>query len=217
MKRIFIIIGLVTVIVNFLGCSELTNRNGVKFDNQTEDSIFKPLEVHSNKPTFKVLNEKIIDTTSDDGLLEVIFNHLLARLPNDHEKDYETVMSWNKSNQAIFMIMIFEAEVSNGGYNQFYYNSSGEFYKQLPSALKLIGAYRMGNLTQRANDIYDKEKSNIKERQDGTIEGFFNSYEGNPLNKFDDEFFKLYEKENLQDIQIAYIRAHKTDFIHNQK
>jgi hypothetical protein len=217
MKRILIIIGFITTSLNFFGCSGLTNKKDEKFDSQTVDIIFDTLGVHRNKPFFKVLNEQIIDTTSDDDILKVVFDDLLARLPNDHEKDYETVMSWNKSRQAIFMIMLFEAEVSNGGYNQFYYNSSGEFYKQLPSALKLVGANKLSNLTQRANEVYYKEKSNIRERQDGTIEGFFDSYEDNPLNKFDDEFFKLYEKENLQSIQIAYVRAHKTDFIQNQE
>lgn len=95
------------------------------------------------------------------------------------------------------MIWALEAEVNNGGYNQFYFNSSGQFYKHLPDALKLVGAPKFADLTKRANNTFEKENPKITQHQDGTIEGFSKSYDENPLNKFDDEFYDLYETENL--------------------
>jgi hypothetical protein len=111
------------------------------------------------------------------------------------------------------MIWLLEAEVNNGGYNQFYFNSSGQFYKQLPEALRLIGAYKFADLTIRANNTYEKENAKITKYQDGTIEGFSKSYDDNPLNKFDDEFYDLYKQEDLQKIQVDYIRKHKSAFV----
>jgi hypothetical protein len=37
--------------------------------------------------------------------------------------------------------------------------------------------------------------------------------EDNPLDKFDDEFFDLYKKEDLQRIQVDFIRKHKIEFV----
>ena len=122
-------------------------------------------------------------------------------------------MNWNKPRQAIYMIWLLEAEVNNGGYNQFYFNSSGQFYKHLPDALKLVGADKFAELTKKANNIYEKENTKITKDQDGAIEGFSKSYDDNPLNKFDDEFYELYKTENLQQIQVDFIRKHKTEFI----
>jgi len=142
-----------------------------------------------------------------------VFDNLSEKLPEDYEKEYETVMTWNKSRQAIYIIWVLEAEVNNGGYNQFYSNSSGQFYKELPQALRLVGATGFADLTQRANDLFEKENENITKHQDGTIEGFSKSYEDNPLNDLDTEFYELYETEKLMQIQVDYIRQNKNDFI----
>ena len=161
------------------------------------------------------ITEQIIDNTSDDKLLQLIFDNLSQKQPKDYTKEFETVMSWNKSQQAIYMIWSFEGEVNNGGYNQFYYNSSTQFYKYLPNALKYIGANKFADLTQQANDIFENENEKISKYQDGTIEGFSKSYNNNPLNDLDDKFYDLYQNENLQQIQVNYIRTHKQEFIDN--
>jgi len=182
------------MILNLFGCSERTKQN-------------------NSKPSIqRQLTEQIIDTTSDDMLLEVVYNNLFHKLLAANDKEYEIVMSWNKSRQAIYMIVQLEAEVNNGGYNQFYFNSSGQFAQALPDALKLVGATKFADLTERANNTFEKDKSKITEHQDGTIEGFSKSYENNPLHKFDDEFYKLNETKNLQKIQVDYIRKNKKEF-----
>ena len=178
-----------------------------------EEQLANSVEAFKNRPIYKELTEKIIDTTKDENLLQVVFDNLSEKQPTDYEKEYETVMTWNKSRQAIFMIWMLEAEVNNGGYNQFYSNTSGQFYKYLPEALKLVGANKFAKLTEKANKTFEKENEKITKHQDGTIEGFSKSYDDNPLNDFDTEFYDLYKTENLQQIQIDFIRKNKKEFI----
>jgi len=213
MTRGIILIGLITTIINLFGCSGQTKKNDGKLPKETEEQISNSVEAFKNRPIHKELTEKIIDTTSDENLLEVVFDNLSEKLPADYEKEYEMVISWNKARQAIYMIWALEAEVHNGGYNQFYFNSSGQFYKDLPDALKLVGADKFADLTKRANETFEKENPKITQHQDGTLEGFSKSYDDNPLNKFDDEFYALYNTENLQQIQVNFIRKNKKDFI----
>ncbi|WP_333577518.1 DMP19 family protein [Sphingobacterium sp.] len=194
MRTPIITIGIIIMILNLFGCSERTKQN-------------------NNKPSIQTpLTEQIIDTTSDDMLLEVVYDNLFRKLSATYDKEYEIVLSWNKSRQAIYMISQLEAEVNNGGYNQFYFNASGQFAAALPEALKLVGATKFADLTERANRTFEKEKSKITKDQDGTVEGFGKSYENNPLNKFDKEFYKLNDVENLQKIQVDYIRKNKKEF-----
>ncbi|WP_433900543.1 DMP19 family protein [Sphingobacterium puteale] len=194
MRTQIITIGIIIIILNLFGCSERTKQNNNKLSIQTP------------------LTEQTIDTTSDDMLLEVVYDNLFRKLSAAYDKEYEIVFSWNKSRQAIYMISRLEAEVNNGGYNQFYFNSSGQFATALPEALKLVGATQFADLTERANSTFEKEKSKITEDQDGTVEGFSKSYENNPLNKFDEVFYKLNEAKNLQKIQVDYIRKNKNEF-----
>ncbi|WP_439484399.1 DMP19 family protein [Cyclobacterium plantarum] len=212
MTRTLIVMGIISTILNLFGCSG-HNKNDdaaqkTDFDNQIAESI----EAFKNRPIQDELTNEIIDYTSDDELLQVVFDNLTTKLPDNYEKEYETVKTWNRSRQAIYLIWILEAEVNNGGYNQFYFNSSGLFYKELPVALRLVGANKFADLTERANKIYETENQEITKHQDGTIEGFSKSYEDNPLNDLDNEFYELYQTENLQQIQVDYIRQNKNDF-----
>ena len=106
-----------------------------------------------------------------------------------------------------------EAEVNNGGFNQFYFNSSGIFSDLAPEAFRRIGAPKFADLMNRANQLYRKENETITEKLDGTLEGFSDSYKNNPLNKLDDEFYELYEQEDLLKLQIGYIRKNKDKFV----
>lgn len=207
--------GIIATLLNLFGCSGQTKKSDEKQPNIIDEQISKSIEDFKNRPIHDKLTKQIIDTTADANLLQVVFDNLSQKQPKDYEKEYETVMSWNKSRQAIYMIWVLEAEVNNGGYNQFYFNSSGQFYKHLPEALKLVGANKFADLTKRANDTFEKENPKITQYQDGTLEGFSKSYENNPLNKFDDEFYSLYKTENLQDLQVEFIKTHKAEFIDN--
>jgi len=209
MKR-FVIVSIMLTGLSLGSCSTKTNKEEEQISN---DKIAKSFEDFNGRPVYMELTEQIIDTISDDNLVQAVFDNLSQKQPTDYKKEYETVMSWNKSRQAIYMIWLLEAEVNNGGYNQFYFNSSGQFYKYLPDALKLVGAIRFADLTTRANNIYTKENQKITQHQDGSVEGFSKSYEDNPLNKFDDEFYALYRTEDLYNIQVKYIRKYKSEFI----
>jgi hypothetical protein len=46
-----------------------------------------------------------------------------------------------------------EAEVNNGGFEQFYFNSAGDLAFFAPTALRLIGANRMADIALQANAI----------------------------------------------------------------
>lgn len=50
--------------------------------------------------------------------VEVVYDNLFRKLSAAYDKEYEIVLSWNKSRQAIYIISRLEAEVNNGGYNQ---------------------------------------------------------------------------------------------------
>ena len=201
-------------LLKLFGCSPKNNQD--KYQAQTDSlkqQIAQSIETFKNKPAITVLTVEIIDTTSDEDLLYMVFDNLCSKLPTDYTKEYEAVLTWNKSRQTIFVTFGLEAEVNNGGYNQYYYNSTGQYYKLAPDALELIGATKYAELTRKADETYEKDNKKITKELDGTLEGFSKSYKDNPLNKFDDEFYALAKIENIEKLQIQYIREHKKDFI----
>jgi hypothetical protein len=63
MKRLIIIMGLLTTLLNFFGCSGQTDKKDEKLSKVTEEQIAKSIEDFKNRPIHKVLTEQIIDTT----------------------------------------------------------------------------------------------------------------------------------------------------------
>jgi len=201
-------------ILKLFGCAEQTSKNGTITKTDTlNQQINESIETFKNRPIHKVLTTKTIDTTSDDDLLQVVFDNIVEKFPSDYKKEYQAVLGLTKPQQAIYIIWSLEAEVNNGGFNQFYFNSSGQYSDLIPDALKMVGALKFADLTTRANDIFKKENKKITKHQDGTLEGFSKSYEDNPLNKFDDEFYDLEKSENLQKLQVDFIRKNKAQFV----
>ena len=151
---------LVTSILQSLGCrGKTTTNNEHEPSNEMKKQSATSAERSKHIPLDQELTEQCIDSTSDDDLLQLIFDHLCKKLPVDYRNEYETVMSWNSSMQAIYLIWVLEAEVNNGGYWQFYYNSSGPFYTHLPEALRHVGATQFADLTERANKVFEIEKA----------------------------------------------------------
>ena len=173
----------------------------------------KSIENFKNRTIHKKLTAEIIDNSNNDQLLQVVFDNLSEKLSDDYTKEYETVLTFSKAQQAIYIIWCLEAEINNGGFNQYYFNSSGQFAELTPDALRLVGANKFSDLVAIANKTYKTEYSNITKHQDGTLEGFSKSYNDNPLNKFDNEFYELYKIENLQQLQTDFIRKNSLDFI----
>ena len=47
-----------------------------------------------------------------------------------------------------------EAEVNNGGFDQYYFNGAGEHARFVPAALHEIGAHKMAQIVERANALF---------------------------------------------------------------
>ncbi|HEY4322433.1 MAG TPA: DUF4375 domain-containing protein [Mucilaginibacter sp.] len=189
--------------------------NKISKENTSAEEILKSVENFKNRPIYKVLTAEIIDRTPDDQLLQVIFDNLCEKLPKDYSKTYTSILSFSEGQQIIYVIWLLAAEVNNGGFNQYYFNSSGKFRKLVPDALRLINAGKFVDLMTRANLIFETENEKITKHQDGTLEGFSESYKDNPLNALDKKFYELDKNDQLDKLQVQFIRKNKIEFIDN--
>ncbi|MGN6438006.1 MAG: hypothetical protein ACTHMM_15810 [Agriterribacter sp.] len=79
------------------GCSGQPKQNEKAPKPDTlNQQINQSIEDFKNRPIHKVLTTKIIDTTSDDELLQTVFDNLIEKFPDDYTKEYQTVLSWTK-------------------------------------------------------------------------------------------------------------------------
>jgi hypothetical protein len=109
--------------------------------------------------------------------------------------------------RALYSTWWVEAEVNNGGFNQYFWNSSGRLADDAAAGFKLFGTAKLAKLMERAIAIHHADESRMASfKNRGTIEAFSESYKSNPLKELDGEFYTL--AKNLSSIRIRFIRAH---------
>lgn len=134
-------------------------------------------------------------------------------MEEDGREEKEIVKTLTSGQKAIYITWIVEGEVNNGGFNQFYFNSSGQLADMCEESFRTLGANKFADLVGQANQLYDEIKDDLEKYNDGTIESFSKSYEENPLGNLDEKFYDLYEDEPLSEMKIRYIRNNVNEFI----
>jgi hypothetical protein len=56
--------------------------------------------------------------------------------------------------RVLITIWTLEAEVNNGGFHQYYFNSAGDWAHYAPVALRAIGAHTMADIVEHANALF---------------------------------------------------------------
>ncbi|MFY7733488.1 MAG: DMP19 family protein, partial [Bacteroidia bacterium] len=104
-----------------------------------------------------------------------------------------------------------DAQVTNGGFTQFYYNDYGMYVPTIIKGLKHIGDNKMAELVNRSYELYLKENKKIKDARKGGLEAFSNLYkEITDFDELDDEYYKLNE-QTMKNIE-NYIRKNLNEF-----
>lgn len=103
-----------------------------------------------------------------------------------------------------------EREVNNGGFSQFYRNSSGDFSHESEQALRTIEAHQMADIMANANAVWPDKKVPEGQTQREVI-----------LDKIEDQAEPVWEKcdqafyrypDNIAVLLIEYVKKHKKDF-----
>jgi hypothetical protein len=96
-----------------------------------------------------------------------------------------------------------EAEVNNGGFAQYYTNSSGDLASAAPAALESIGAPHTASIVRAANALFPAGPSADRESR----ESAFDALAEDAFEELDERF--LAYEEDLSSLLHAYVQAHR--------
>lgn len=175
-------------------------------------AIKKSLNEFENRKKYSVIDENILSTIEDENLIQAIFDYISEQvIKDDWKNEYVKVKQLPIGFQHIYALWQLEAEVNNGGFNQFFYNPSGQYAEEAYQGAIAIGAKRLAEIIKNAVDTLMEEKElHLKTRKAGTLEAFSESYKETKLGKWDDEFYKY--SDNIQNLEIKYIHNNIKDF-----
>jgi len=103
-----------------------------------------------------------------------------------------------------------EREINNGGFNQYFINSSGSFAHQTIQSLTDIGASTTAGILQKAIDQFpDKKVPQDRDQRIKLVEQIEETA-NEVWEELDEEFFEY--KDNLNTLNLNFVRLHKEDF-----
>jgi len=103
-----------------------------------------------------------------------------------------------------------EREINNGGFNQYFINSSGDYAHETIQSLKLIGANHTADILQKAIDQFPDKK--VPKDRDERIE-IVEKIEETANEVWEDLDQKFFEYvDDLNALNIEYVRRNKEHF-----
>lgn len=116
----------------------------------------------------------------------------------------------NEKERVVFVARYVELEVNNGGFSQYFYNSSGDFYDEAVNALEEIGAIKTAEICQKAIDAYGETLSKDRYARMNQLERLETDEVAEMLYQCDDEFFA--SSEDITMLCYEYIINNKEYF-----
>ena len=115
------------------------------------------------------------------------------------------------SEKVFFCIWTLEAEVNNGGFDQFFFNSWGKHSVEAVDAFEKIGATKTAGIVQRANSLFKngrppKDRTARQKELDALSQSAKDS-----LSRLDNEFYEY--DENLEKLLHEFVVKHHAEFL----
>lgn len=149
----------------------------------------------SNKNT---LNVDEILSMEDSDMYDALIMRFMNADPN----------ALNQKQRTIAALITFDAEMMNGGLCQFFANDYDGYAQYVSDALGEVGAIEMQEhyssfVSQNKIDVTQMDSFRIVSIQD-----YMKQYARFPYEEFDNTFSDIYERENLGNLLISYVRLH---------
>ncbi len=149
--------------------------------------------------------DKVLSQNDETKILIEIDSYL------NKKSDYGDRIELLSGPQQVFLfIENLEREINNGGFNQFYFNSAGDFSHETVEALQTIGAVKVAEIVRRANAQFPHGK--VPGDQEERREVLFEIEDKADLvwEECDQSFYKY--EEPIGALLLKYVRLKKADF-----
>ena len=127
-------------------------------------------------------------------------------------KDDEKILAkrFSPGQKALYFIWYLDAEVTNGGFIQFYWNDNRKYLPPIIDGLKLIGDTSMLDLVDKADEEYLKHKEQfIMQRQKDDWQPFYDSLKN--FNEYDSIYYPTHDR--MMELIESYARQHSEEFV----
>lgn len=157
--------------------------------------------------------ETVLQMDKEDMIVMEIDTYL-----NEKANYGQEIEKLNSSQRVLLIIENLEREINNGGFKQFYWNSSGDYAMETIDVLKQIGAKKTGEVVKKANDQFPNGVVPKDRNQRGDILGLISEKSYEKWNILDLTFYGPnketgeWEIDDIPNLLVKFVKANKSDF-----
>lgn len=149
--------------------------------------------------------KRIWDLTDTNDFVVAMTEHL------DTKTNYGEDMSVLSEAERIFYVtQTLEMEVNNGGFSQFFHNSSGDFSGELVAAFTAIGANTTAAICRKAISAFGRDIPADRDEREEMLDEMETEELDKILEECDSAFFDY--EDNLNDLNYNYVMNNKESF-----
>lgn len=156
-----------------------------------------------------------IDSIKDDLDLKAAVGDWSTPKASSYTDALKEAMTYTPGKRAVYLIDTLDSEVCNGGFNQYFFNKGTVLAKETINSLLLIGQTERAAILEKALKDYSFVReshatAHAKGSPETLIEAFSQTYEDNPLNHLDSQYYKA--DSDIWKILASYIRSNPDEF-----
>jgi hypothetical protein len=141
---------------------------------------------------FRHLTVDLLRSLPPDELGDAVVQHVAFQVGDDVSRIPDVVRSLPPGLRAIYTTYVVDMEVSNGGFNQFFWNPSSRYAEDALQGYELLGATEYAAVLRSALAIRAEEQERLAPYdRAGTLEAFSGSYQVTGLGKADESYYAL--------------------------
>lgn len=161
------------------------------------------IEPYSQTQSLKNIGDSMSESSKIYALTDVLWEKY-----ND-----KGIGALNPYEQILLHASIIEAEINNGGFDQYFINSSGDFAQDTVASLKKIGAQKTADLLQSANAQFGpsgppkdrKARLDLIESMEESGSDYQDYFED-----LDTQFYKY--EDDLSQLMYDFFQKHRSEF-----
>ena len=150
----------------------------------------------------KKAEEESTDVTDFEDVVSEIYDTVFEKCSYG-----DAIEKLNEHERVFFVAQLLEQEVDNGGFDQFFYNSSGDYAGEVVDAFTKIGALKTAAICQKALAVFGGTVPTDRDEREELLDRLDCE---DVLGECDDAFY-AYE-DDLEALYYAYIMKYREFF-----
>ena len=150
------------------------------------------LPFHAPDERFRRLTPELLASLSADEIADAVVQHVHLRVAGEWGHEAPIIRSLPPGVKAIYTTWLVDAEVNSGGFNQYFFNSSGQYAGDALAGYELLAAEDYVAVMRAAIVTYEVDRERLAPYHNAnTLEAFLESYAHTNLSEIDQRYYAL--------------------------